>query len=515
MKEIELKIRLDPSAVEAVARHPALPGLADGGPRTERLRSVYYDTEDGRLAADRMAFRLRCEAGSRVQTVKIARSPEHGLSEATELSTAAPAEGVDPALLPEGSVRALVLAAIGNQPLMAQFETDMTRTRRRLRLAHLGTVELALDTGEIRGGGRAERFAEAEIELVSGSARAVFEAARTLFADGLRLSRLNKAERGALLRRTGRLSPEPTPRKAKAVPLAQETGAEAAARAVLAECLTQIAANLDAVREADDPEGPHQLRVGLRRLRSAFKLFADTLGGPSLDALAEEARWLGQEVGRLRDREVAAHEIVGPERGAPGAGPGLDGLADALAGEAMRLRQDLRATLDGPRTARFLLDLTEFVHTRGWLDPADWSQTARLAEPVAATGARALERCVARVERRGKGLEGLDIEARHALRKALKELRYQAEFLRPLFAEKRVRGYLKALRELQELFGDLNDAAVIEEILGDPEGPALRDPATARAAGYVLGVRSERARAAWGDAKAAWKAFRAEPAFWR
>ena len=35
----------------------------------------------------------------------------------------------------------------------------------------------------------------------------------------------------------------------------------------------QILKNLAVVQASDDPEGPHQMRVGLRRLRSALKAF--------------------------------------------------------------------------------------------------------------------------------------------------------------------------------------------------------------------------------------------------
>ena len=50
------------------------------------------------------------------------------------------------------------------------------------------------------------------------------------------------------------------------------------ARDVLRDCHAQIAANLVVVAGSTEPEGPHQLRVGLRRLRTAFAVFEDSLG---------------------------------------------------------------------------------------------------------------------------------------------------------------------------------------------------------------------------------------------
>ena len=139
----------------------------------------------------------------------------------------------------------------------------------------------------------------------------MFDIAHVLFPDGgLRLSRLSKLQRGYLLAEQGRIDPPLAPRNAMEVALAPAQIAEQAARDVLRECLDQIATNVVVVRKLDDPEGPHQLRIGLRRLRSAFSVYAPVLQSPEMVRLNEEARSLGQEVGRLRDLDVVACEIV-------------------------------------------------------------------------------------------------------------------------------------------------------------------------------------------------------------
>ena len=167
--------------------------------------------------------------------------------------------------------------------------------------------------------------------------------------------------------------------------------AEQAARDILRECLDQIATNVVVVRKLDDPEGPHQLRIGLRRLRSAFSVFAPVLESPEMARLNDEARWLGQEVGRLRDLDVVANDIVRREAEAHPDEPGLPALADALSRQAGELRDHLRKLLAEARVQAFLIDLARFVETRGWLVPQDFGQTERLAAPVvelAGTGAQ-------------------------------------------------------------------------------------------------------------------------------
>ena len=112
----------------------------------------------------------------------------------------------------------------------------------------------------------------------------------------------------------------------------------------------------------------------------------------------------------------------------------------------------------------FLLDLAQFIETRGWLVPSDFEQTARLATPVLELAVRSLNKRWKKVSKAARGLEMLDAEHRHALRKELKKLRYGVEFFGPLFPERRFDAFLKRLKKLQTVFGDLNDAATMRPV---------------------------------------------------
>jgi triphosphatase len=65
-----------------------------------------------------------------------------------------------------------------------------------------------------------------------------------------------------------------------------------------------------------------------------------------------------------------------------------------------------------------------------------------------------------KVAKRGRHMDEASREQLHALRKAIKKLRYSAEFLSGLYHRKRVAAYLDRCEELQELLGTVNDAAV-------------------------------------------------------
>lgn len=515
MREVELKLLVERACADRLANCKAT-GAEEGAPERQVLHTIYLDTEDGALRAAGLAFRLRSAKGRWVQTVKARAGMVAGLAEAIECTIPRPGPEADPLLVTDARLRARLEEALAGRVPHPVCETEMDRVTRRLPVGHHGEVEIAIDRGEVRAGDRAETLSEVEIELVDGSPAAIFGAARQLFPQGGPVtSVLNKAERGALLAEEGLIDPPPRPHNAETVHLTPDMTSEQAAHAVLAECLQQITINIRCVLGSDDLEGPHQLRVGLRRLRSACLVFRSTLGAAVLDPLEEEARWLGHEVGTLRDLDVALDDMLGPVMSEDGADPGFASLAKAIAAHAEERRQAVRTVLAGPRVWAMQLAIGEALATRSWLDPSDWAQTARLARPIGETATEALAARLAKTSAKAKGIAGLTIDARHDLRKSLKKLRYAAEFFGPLWPEKKVRPFLKSLKRLQEMFGALNDFSMVEALFRDPTGPAGSQIDAARAAGYLTGVYAERSQAAWVDARASWKRFREADPFWQ
>jgi triphosphatase len=257
---------------------------------------------------------------------------------------------------------------------------------------------------------------EAEIELIEGRPSGLFDIAQALFPDGgLMFSRLSKAARGYMLAEQGRIDAPLVPREAEEIRLDPAHTAELAAHAILRECLDHIALNIVVFQKMDDPEAPHQLRVGLRRLRSAFSVFSSVLESPEMQKLKSGARWLGQEVGRLRDFDVGIDDIVRREAEAYHQESCLSSIAEALRSEALQLREDLRKLLAESRCQTFLIDLARFVETRGWLVAEDFGQTERLAAPVKEFAAQALSKRWKKVSKSARMLESLDADQRHEL----------------------------------------------------------------------------------------------------
>ena len=247
------------------------------------------------------------------------------------------------------------------------------------------------------------------------------------------------------------------------------------------------------VAESEMVEGPHQLRVGLRRLRTAFKVFSPSFGGDAAAPLNDEARRLGQVVSGLRDLDVLIGDVVKL------AELGLDDTArDALLAALREMRAarraEVRVALAAPEAVGFLFDLGRFIEARGWLAPSDYDQTTRLAAPIAEVAPTILAARRRKAMKLGRDVESLDSEALHTLRKELKTLRYAAEMFDGLFPVRKVGGYLRALKDIQDSFGSMTDAAMAEIWLTGPKAPGHASPSAQRAAGWVLGVLAAKVR---------------------
>ena len=79
---------------------------------------------------------------------------------------------------------------------------------------------------------------------------------------------------------------------------------EEAIGALLRNGLGHFLGNLPVLERGDEVEAVHQLRVAMRRLRSAFSLVYRFFPSAEFDALQEESRRIGTALGEARDWDV-------------------------------------------------------------------------------------------------------------------------------------------------------------------------------------------------------------------
>ncbi len=515
MKELELKLIIDETTASEVWKRALAAKLSKTRPKARRIKTTYVDTPDHRLRDACISLRLRRDGRRYLQTVKSKASLHGGLSDVVEMETTLPKDQLDLTSIPDKRLRNEIVSLVNGAALKAACTTLVKRAEAEVSHRHGTRAMLAVDVAEINAGKQSDTFYELELEHVDGSPAGLFDIAKELLPEGgATFSPLSKAERGFLLAKTGKVKPEPKPCKAEVVVLSKHQTKEQAAQEVLREIAAQIAANVTAVLQLSVPEGPHQLRIGLRRLRSALLIFREVIGNPAAKHIASEAKWLGHQVGRLRDLDVIINDIVLREAEAHPELGGFDRLAKALGKQADAVRLELRNLLIGHRVQSFLFDLMKFIETRGWINVVEIEQTARLAAPVIELAGPALNKRWKKVSRCAKHIQDISVEDRHILRKELKKLRYAVEFLAPLYPAKKVKPFLKNLRKLQDVFGDLNDAAMIKAAL--IEGDLLADNDNIHMlVGWVAGASSARADLHWEHAQRLWKDLTHTPLFWR
>ena len=469
--EIELKFLVPASARKELAAE-----MARGSASLERssLAAMYLDTADRRLARAGLAWRLRREGRRWIQALKAGGTQalerfEHEAIRPDATPDAAEHRGTPPG---DRLMTLLRRAAVEGLAPEVRYRTEVRRTSRRVRTKG-AVVDIAFDEGRLLAGASVARIREIEFELVSGSTVAMLalvERWRKRF--GLLLDPRSKAERGD---RLAEGCPHPPLRKALPPDYAAPSTAEQAFAAVMDECLAQILRNAIGLAEGDPArqvEHVHQLRVGIRRLRSALRLFDGWVPPAPAERIAE-LRVLFETLGRARDRSVLDSVVVDAlvKIGAPA----LEFPADEQA-------PDVVATIRSEPTQRLLLAWTAW---RAGLDELS-DLTASDSESPASEGVdgetatsdgqlsddpphhgngrsfakrvrRRLRRWHARIVEDHARFDELDESELHALRKRIKRQRYAVEFVAPVMSRRSTERYLSALATIQDRMGELND----------------------------------------------------------
>ena len=499
MIETELKITLDAAGARAAAPAPGARRRCALAPRrTERAGlGLLRHRGPRRWRPAGIALRLRRVGRRWVQTIKrkAGGTAASGLFAHRENERPAPGgrlvlDGPDP----DGAL-ADVAAAAGGAPLAPVFET-------RVRAAASsgcaapggGEVELALDGGEIVAGEARAPIREAELELIGRRGRGGLRGgAAAVPAGPVRFAAPNKAARGYRLAR----------RRAPSAPLAPRHAGDARlstarrrSRRWRATCCATASRRSPTTwwwsPTATTTRGRTSCASGCGGCARRWRCSAPSLGEAAMAPLSRRGarpRAGGRAAARRRRADRRGGRAGGGAR-ARRAGAGGAGSRRSRRG-ARRCGPRCARRSPGRRRSASCSTSARSSRARGWLAPSDYAQTERLATPIAEVapamldkrhrqGAEARQAASADARRRGaaraaQGAEEAALRGRHA---------------RADLSGKQVAAYLKALKELQDSFGSLNDAAMARGVLTGPEAPAPADPAAQR--GGRLGARHAR-----------------------
>jgi inorganic triphosphatase YgiF len=518
--ERELKLEGDPSDLRRLLQDPAIAGGLKGRPKRKRLTTTYYDTEDA-ILRERfgMSLRVRKDGRRRIQTVKRERRADGVMFARDEWEMAIEGEVPDAARLTDPAL-ADIVAVLTAHPVVPVVRSEIRREVVDLAWTdehgRSAVVNLSLDEGRIAAGDGEVPVGELELELVEGEPACLFSLAlRCADIVPVRFGTQGKWERGFRLH-TGR---SPEPEKALRPVLSADANIEEVMVASFAAALRQWLGNEAAVQDGRDPEGVHQMRVALRRLRSLLTVFKDLIPDAQRKALSAELRTVVQALGPARDLDVFETELLAPVLDARPDDRSLSALRDLAATARARAYDQARAAVAERSYGRTLLRLSAWLDMRGWRLGADAVDAEQLAMPPVEAASALLDKALRKVLRRGRRFARLSPPERHKVRIALKKLRYAADAVSDLFDPDLVKPYARRLSRLQDHMGRFNDAFVAGELvnglLEDHALPAAARQEAAKGGGLVAGWHAHAAVADEPELRSAWKAFkRAEP-FWR
>ena len=434
-------------------------------PRT--FTSTYFDTADRRLLRRGLTLRRRVEGG--VSRWSLSLPQASGRLEVH-------AEGGP---MPPQELFELLTAFLGGRKLGPAATLRTRRSGVRVRNG-AGEADVSADEVAILEGSReVDGYAELDVELVTGDETLLDVLERRLHEAGASKNACEVNVERAL----GTVPPaaiEPPP--PDAVPLEH----------LLFQLRTQyeeIVRNDPGVRLGIDPEAVHEMRVAIRRLRAMLRAAREMLAPEWSEPLRAELRWLGGELGPLRDADVFL-EYLRKEQAE------LDERDRAGVDELIELVQSDRGeaharAIAAVRTPRYVALLDELERTAR--APRVTSATVPL-DGIARREFRKLRKAARHTD--GSSPD----DELHALRILGKRARYAAELAATAVGEPATT-FVKEAKRFQDVVGEHQDAVVAEAHLRELQARAGQDAAFA--AGRLVERQLQRRRKSRDDLEAA------------
>ena len=233
--------------------------------------------------------------------------------------------------------------------------------------------------------------------------------------------------------------------------------ADESVRRILRGLFGALRSNVEGVLENGDVKSLHDLRVATRRTRTALSQTGGVLPPSIMDIFPHEFKWLGDVTGPCRDLDVMLLELDGYRHRTEIDDRTLGSLKNFLE-EKRRLEYSrLHTALQSDRFQRLV---------EGWSRALENGAEEKSRTPFASpttidVAGRRILKAYRRMWQRGTQ-GGTDPPATllHRLRIDGKKLRYLLEFFSALYPRATVARFVRELKQLQDILGDINDTGV-------------------------------------------------------
>jgi len=421
---------------------------------TEELEATYFDTADLDLAAAAITLRRRTGGADEGWHLKLPGDGHERLELRLPLNRSVKT--------PPKPLREAVRVHTRGRRLEPVATVRTHRTEHRLLdgdgrvLATTSDDRVSAHTPPPEDTGLMTAWREWEVELEDGSADLLEAADKYLLDAGATPA----TSRSKLARVLGdRVRPAPAPEVRSRL----GDAAAGVVHARLAEQLTEMKRQDPRVRQ-DLPDAVHDMRVAMRRLRSALATFRPLLDRTVTEPLREELKWVGHVLGDARDSEVIHERLAAAVAREPVElllGPVVARI-DGDLGPAYREAHD--RSVEAMRSDRYfaLVDqLDALVADPPWTPVAQEPAHQVLPRRMRKDWKRVRARVAAAEEAPGTAERD---ERLHEVRKAAKRARYAAEALTPLYGGE-ARRFAKAVKGVQSVLGDHQDSVVTQGVL--------------------------------------------------
>ena len=240
--------------------------------------------------------------------------------------------------------------------------------------------------------------------------------------------------------------------------LQPEQRADATAKEILLHLLNTIEANVAGTRDNLDSEFLHDLRVAVRRTRSALTQIKGVFPADIVEQYKEAFGWIGEFTGPVRDMDVYLLDFDGYLASLPESmRPHLEPLRDFINAHYGREQKVLVDHLESKRFRDMLRDWRSFLEA----PVPERSVVPNAMRSVKAVADERIWTMYKRVRKEGRAIRpDSPPEDMHELRKSCKKLRYLIEFFDSLYPKQDVRQLVKLLKVLLDNLGNFQDLAV-------------------------------------------------------
>ena len=175
----------------------------------------------------------------------------------------------------------------------------------------------------------------------------------------------------------------PFPVRAAALQFSTGATLDSTIETVIASVLGQFVANWPVLTETRHLESIHQLRVALRRLRTALAFFDRCLPCAEFGIFRAEAKRIASALAPARDLDAFRQLIEdGPRACYAHEGESFEALLTTIEDRRMAAYAIAQNIIEDPSTTRFVLKLRAFLAHKGWRNALSGAELLRLTEPA-------------------------------------------------------------------------------------------------------------------------------------